>query len=688
MNAQETIVKHKTNEEDKIQFSQLVAYGAGGIIPIALFNVAGILVGLMGNISLGLNAFWLGVILIIPRLWDAVSDPLIGHISDNTRTRWGRRRPFLLIGGILVAITFVAMWWIPKGDTIRLWFPSDSGFQWFQLSYILFTLLLFYTACTIFEIPHGALGMEMTTDYHERTRLFSAKSFVGNLFAMSTPWLFALASMEIFKGPGGNEADGMRYVSIMVAAILIPLSFWWTYKLREPGFARVSKQEKTPFWENMKHTATNKNFILLTLTIFTLAMGFNFVNLLGSYIPIFYVFGGDKVAGAYLLGINGTVWAITGLLAVFPLNWISPKIGKRKTLILAITLMSLAQLSKIVCYNPSYPYLIIIPTILLSIGMLFFFTLGSSMVGDICDEDDLNTGSRNEGSFYSVFWWFIKMGTALASFVAGALIVFTMFDQTQVTKVDDVQGSIKEMRSKVQSWQSEENFSLNSSNTFNWVNSQHAAALKESKDYQTYLKRESEKWEKLGIKDISELQAEKKTFLANAMAVTESTVKRLEELQQALSSLKSNSDSLHLNNFDEVIIPLALQTKLVKAKVNAFELLMHLETKSLETKKSKEHYDELMETITWVNKKLASMDASEPLAIVDQDLSEIEDNIVALKKQTPYTLLMMRVVEIGLPLLLCIFSLFFILRYTLNEKRSHEIKVLLKQRNLERDSKN
>jgi hypothetical protein len=77
----------------------------------------------------------------------------------------------------------------------------------------------------------------------------------------------------------------------------------------------------------MKHTARNRNFIMLTLTIFTLAMGFNFVNLLGSYIPIFYVFAGDKVAGAYLLGINGTVWAVTGVLAVFPLNWISPKLG-------------------------------------------------------------------------------------------------------------------------------------------------------------------------------------------------------------------------------------------------------------------------------------------------------------------------------------------------------------------------
>lgn len=688
MNAQETIVKHKTSKEDKIGFSQLAAYGAGGIIPIALFNVAGMLVGLMGNISLGLNAFWLGVILIIPRLWDAVSDPIIGHISDNTRTRWGRRRPFLLIGGILVAVFFVAMWWIPKGDTVRLWFPSDSGFQWFQLSYILFMLLLFYTACTIFEIPHGALGMEMTTDSHERTRLFSAKSFVGNLFAMSTPWLFALASMEFFKGPGGNEADGMRYVSIMVAAIIIPLSFWWTYKLREPGFVRVSKQEKTPFWKDMKNTASNKNFIMLTLTIFTLAMGFNFVNLLGSYIPIFYIFGGDKVAGAYLLGINGTVWAITGLLAVFPLNWISPKLGKRNTLILAILLMSSAQLSKIVCYNPSYPYLIIIPTILLSAGMLFFFTLGSSMVGDICDEDDLKTGYRTEGSFYSVFWWFIKMGTALASFVAGALIVFTMFDQTQVTKVDDIQGSIKEMRSKVQFWQNESTLSPDNGDTYSWINSQHSDALEESKGYLTYLKKESEKWEKLETKNQSELQGEKRAILTSAATVTETTVKSLEGLKFKLPSLKSTTDSLQVDVLDKKIVSLALQTKLVKARVYAFELLMHLETKSLETKNSREHYDELMENIAWVNSKLASIDASEPLSAVDQSLSEIEEKIVTLKKQTPYTLLMMRIVEIGLPLLLCIFSLFFILKYSLNEKRSLEIKELLKQRNLERDSMN
>ncbi len=687
MSQKEIKVQHKTKPEDKIQLTQLFAYGAGGIIPIALFNIAGILVGLMGNISLGLNAFWLGVILIIPRLWDAVSDPLIGHISDNTRTRWGRRRPFLLIGGILVAVFFVAMWWIPKGDMVRLWFPSEAGFQWFQLSYILFTLLLFYTACTIFEIPHGALGMEMTTDYHERTRLFSAKSFVGNLFAMSTPWLFALASMEIFKGPGGNEADGMRYVSLMIAGVLIPLSFWWTYKLREPGFVRVAKQQKTPFWSDMKHTFSNRNFIMLTLTIFTLAMGFNFVNLLGSYIPIFYVFGGDKVAGAYLLGINGTVWAITGLLAVFPLNWISPKLGKRSTLVLAILLMSLAQLSKIVCYNPAYPYLIVIPTVLLSAGMLFFFTLGSSMVGDICDEDDLNTGTRTEGTFYSVFWWFIKMGTALASFVAGALIVLTMFDQTQVMKVDDIQGSVKEMRSKVQSLQSDSAFNFTNSDIYKKISDQHAEALKESKIYLIYLDKESEKWEKLPGENLTESQSQKRNVLARAKANTDSTVNELEKLRSEIISIKSDPNRENVEAVNKDVISLTLQTMLEKSKVDAFELWMHLETRSDETKNSREHYDELLGNVQWVYDRLKRMSTMESLSAIDNGLSEIEGKIVPLKKQTPYTLLMMRIVEIGLPFLLSLFSIFFVLKYSLTEKRSHEIKELIRLRNVERDSK-
>lgn len=667
------------NGYDRITFGQLAAYSAGGIIPVALFNIAGQLIGLMGNISLGLSAFWLGLIMIIPRLWDAFSDPIVGHLSDNTRSRMGRRRPYLLTGGIAVAVFFVVMWWIPKGEVAHAWFPSETGFRSFQLVYILFSLLLFFTATTIFEIPHGALGMEMTTDPHERTRLFSGKSFVGNLFAMSTPWLFALANMEVFRGPGGNEADGMRYVSLMVAAILIPLSFWWTARLREPGFVRVAKQEKTHFWNDVKIVGTNKNFIYLVMTIFTLAMGFNFVNLLGSYIPIFYVFGGDKVAGARLLGINGTIWAITGVLAVFPLNWISPKLGKRNTLIISMVLMCLAQLSKIVCYNPEHPYLVIIPTIMLSAGMLFFFTLGSSMVGDICDEDELKTGHRTEGSYYSIYWWFIKLGTAFASFVAGILITLTLFDQTQVTRVDSLQGSIRDMQAKVSYWKGYPG----GATAAGWLDNARAQAsetLKESRDYLVFL--ESEAVKKPGRKNYMppDIEARRKNVLLNATIATRQNIGELERHQAALAGITGGEQAATADSLIRATVPFIMQSKLTKARISSFDLLVHLRTRSNEQKKSQDHTEHLINSVAAINNMISALDPRSSPGALEAGLSSIAGGIEPLKKQAPYTLLMMRVVEIGLPVLLSLLALAFAFRYALTEKRTMEIKELLRAR--------
>ncbi len=439
--------RHTNAAEDRVHWNQLVAYGMGGLIPIALFNIAGQLMGLLGNISLGLSAFWLGTIMIVPRLWDAISDPIMGHLSDNTRTRWGRRRPYILLGGIAVALSFVAMWWVPRGSWSRALFPTEAAYNWFQLAYILGGLLIFFTATTIFEIPHGALGMEMSGDYHERTRLFSAKSFFGNLFAMGTPWLIFLASLSFFRGPSGDLTDGMRYVSMFIAALLIPLTVWWFVALREPGFAVAKKQRRSGLWDDLRTTVSNKTFLSLVGIIFTLAMGFNFVALFNYYITIFYLYGGDAVAASRLLGIAGTAWAIAGLVAVFPLNWLSKLLGKNKTLLIAILLMCAAQLSKIFCYSPELPFLVLIPTVLLSTGMLMFFTLGSSMVGDVCDEDELKTGTRSEGSYYSVYWWFIKMGSAFASFVTGALLVFTGFDERQNVSVDALRGNVASIQS-------------------------------------------------------------------------------------------------------------------------------------------------------------------------------------------------------------------------------------------------
>jgi GPH family glycoside/pentoside/hexuronide:cation symporter len=190
------------------------------------------------------------------------------------------------------------------------------------------------------------------------------------------------------------------------------------------------------------------------------------------------LYGGDVSKAGWLLGINGTVWAVTALIAVAPLNWISRRFGKRNALLLAILLMCAAQLSKIVCYRPGTlfhtdlpawlgleaywggtveaPFLVLIPTVLLSAGMLMFFTLGSSMVGDVCDEDELQTGTRTEGTYFAVFWWFIKMGTAVASIVAGTLLVYTAFDQEQNATVEKLRGNIAVMKEETAKWEEED----------------------------------------------------------------------------------------------------------------------------------------------------------------------------------------------------------------------------------------
>lgn len=575
---------HKTAAIDRLPFNRVVAFGMGGLIPIALFNIAGQLMGLMGNISLGLSAFWLGIIMIIPRLWDAVSDPLMGHISDNITTRWGRRRPFILIGGIAVAVSFVVMWWVPDNEVVRGWFSTDAAFDWFRLGYILFWLLVFFTACTVFEIPHGALGMEMATDTHERTRLFSAKSFLGNLFAMGTPWLFFLANLKVFRGVGGNEADGMRWVSMLIAAILIPMAFWWFAACKEPEGKSVVACQKTSFWANVRITFKNRTFLILVGIFFILGMGFNFVGLLNYYITIFYLYGGDKIAAGPLMGINGTIWAITGLLAVFPLNWLERKLGKRTTLIIAILLMCSAQLSKIVCYNPANPYLVIIPTILLSAGMLMFFTLGPSMLGDICDEDELATGRRADGSYYAIYWWFFKMGTAFASFVTGSLILLSQFNEKQVTIVDEIGGSL-------------------------------------------------------------------------AVVMTEQTARSPDGGETKGPAAK-------------VAVSPEEQLSICLGRINAFrEQLTALE--------ESDHVQHLLGELSLLESGVKEMLES---GIGSADTGQIEslmERVVVLSRQSPDTLLRLRVIEISLPLLLSLVSILLTFKYPLTEKRIYEIKAEL-----------
>jgi Na+/melibiose symporter-like transporter len=129
-----------------------------------------------------------------------------------------------------------------------------------------------------------------------------------------------------------------------------------------------------------------------------------------------------------------------------------------------------------------------------------------------------------------------------------------------------------------------------------------------------------------------------------------------------------------------------LQSKLTKARIYSFDLLAHLEARTKQHEKSREHTTQLTQNISGINNRINALNTASPPDILSRELAAIEEDIEPLKKQSPYTLLMMRVVEIGLPLLLSLLALFFAVRYSLTEKRTFEIKDLLRQRN--RDNNN
>jgi hypothetical protein len=284
------------------------------------------------------------------------------------------------------------------------------------------------------------------------------------------------------------------------------------------------------------------------------------------------------------------------------------------------------------------------------------------------------------------------MGSAFAGFVGGALIVFTMFDEAQVTKVDALQGSVKELRSEVSFWreadslQKVKNLDIATANSELVANlkTKEIAALDESKEYVKHLDKEILKIQNLKDQSDTAYLNRKKALILNALSLTKSTISDLEQLRVKLETPGLQSNDSLVKAIMLQAIPLTYSTKIEKARMNSFELKWHLADKSREVNRNQGHYQQISRNMETVDQGISELSTSTDINKINRELSKIMGEFIQLTQQTPFTLLMMRVVEIGLPLLLSIFSIIFLLRYTLTEKRSHEIKDLLKKRNEER----
>jgi GPH family glycoside/pentoside/hexuronide:cation symporter len=413
---------HITSSDDKVPIGQKIGYGLGGMVTQVAVNSTSNLFLPIYNIGLGVSPALLGMGQGIPRVLDAIIDPLVGNLSDNTRSRFGRRIPYVFVGGILLGVTFALLWMVPKGLS-----------EYTTFVYFLIMSMLFYIATSIFEIPRGALGLEMSNDYHERTRLFAYYSFIVNVGALTTPWLYWLATR---KNLFADEVAGMRTIGAAMGCLFVVSSVICAVVCKEQKLKQAKTQDKVKLWDGIIMTSRNRTFVRLLVITCLVTIGFNFVVGFSSYILIYYVFNGDKQAASVWMGWCGTLWALLSLVGVFVMTWIATHLGKSKTMMIFLIIMATGNLLKIVCYNRTYPWLVLIPTAAIAMGMLVLFTLVFAMIADICDEDELKTGKRREGSYQAMYWWWFKIGVGLAFVVAGFLLKSTGINEKLIVQSD------------------------------------------------------------------------------------------------------------------------------------------------------------------------------------------------------------------------------------------------------------
>ncbi|MBX2800164.1 MAG: MFS transporter [Myxococcales bacterium] len=413
---------HATAPRDRIPFHHKVVYGFGAFVNNILAGAIGGMIIVL-NLGLGMDPALVGLLGALPRLTDAITDPLMGYISDNTRSRWGRRRPYIFVGAIAVGVIYALLWQLPRGQ-------SEDFYFWFFLA----GSIIFYLAYTMFATPWVALGFELTPDYHERTRLMGVQNFIGQLAYLVTPWFLWFMTYEAFFA---DQVSGASALAVIIGVFAIGVGILPALILREPELEPEpdSDDEKSSlvanivdFFKGFLTTLKSGPFLKLCVATFLVFNGFMLISSFQFYVIIYYVFGGNQELGAEYAGYAGSLGAASTFVVIGIVTWLSTRLGKRRAFFVATGLSMVGYAMKWFCYDPDMPLLVLAPAPLLAFGLGGLFTLMPSMIADVVDVDELHTHERREGMYGSIFWWVVKVGMAAALAGGGFLLNATGFD--------------------------------------------------------------------------------------------------------------------------------------------------------------------------------------------------------------------------------------------------------------------
>lgn len=414
----------------------MVSYSAGEVANSLISNSITGFAMLYYTEALGLSPKLAGLAMAVAVFWDAISDPLMGHITDNTRSRFGRRHPYILLGGLMVSVIYVFVWYVP--GVVQ---DHHAALFW----YLLVVNLLQRTAITVFLIPYVALGFEMCTDYDGRVSLQgirSALNMLANLLGPALAWTLFFSNNEVMRAtavPANYLHMGLTFAAVSIGSILFVVFITRRYIVNTTQLPR-SPNNVLDFFRDMKEIVTD--FYPRYVFAFTVVVmvGNTLVCSLQMYLfEHFMRFGGFEKTIAH--GGSMVCFGLGSLLS----GPLTRRFEKKGTVYIAVVIaicgsFSLAAvlLTKTVVPGQimalggtNLPLDLIVFVLLYGIywvGIGTMFPTSLSMMADVAEINEIKTGRNKDGAYAAVFSFSQKVAISIGLLISGTILTLIGFE--------------------------------------------------------------------------------------------------------------------------------------------------------------------------------------------------------------------------------------------------------------------
>jgi GPH family glycoside/pentoside/hexuronide:cation symporter len=389
----------ETPEPIKFGLGQKVSFALGNYVQWFINTAFSTWIFIFFYKAVGLEITWILIAFIIYPIWNAINDPLIGYLSDRTHTRFGRRKPYILIGAVPLIVIFIFIWMPPA------FFGNSADFANFL--YLILILIAYDTAYTMIALPYDSLFPELYGSVEERAEVNTLKQVfatIGLICAFLIPGLL-IGNSDLM---GGYRITGL--VTSGIVGVFLAISIKWGVKER-PEFKEDYKKQMG-FLEALKYTLKNRAFVLYTI----MYLGYQYILLLlGTIVPLYAedVLG---VTDTFITGAALGAMFLVGIATIIIWKRLDEQYGSRKAFAYSLIAYWIPSIS-LLFLNGFVSGIIFISIMGIGFGgMLYFVYL---LIADIVDEDELKTGIRREGTFFGVTNFFMRLAGVFSILTVG-----------------------------------------------------------------------------------------------------------------------------------------------------------------------------------------------------------------------------------------------------------------------------